>query len=75
MLTIQEGNIELLNVIHEEDSVDQKDAEFKSVFHYAYASKKTRGSNQVLRRPYEEGSLCRFLNKNQGASDCEELQQ
>ena len=42
LLAIQEGNIEIMKVLQQEekDSINQKDNDSKNVFHYAFASKK-----------------------------------
>ena len=63
MLAIQEGNIEVLNVIHDKDSVNQKDAESKNVLHYAFASKNPEEVTKYLEDLMKKAPSADFRTK------------
>ena len=73
MLAIQEGNIEVLNVILDKDSIDQKDNEVKNVFHYAFASKRPEEVTEYLENLIKKTHSVDFPTKLKGlltAKDC-----
>ena len=48
LIAIKEGNIEIVNMLLDTDSVDEKDNEDRNVFHYAFVSRQPEKLTDIL---------------------------